>query len=152
MTTVVAVKQGKKIHFAADSQATGGGMPFSVNKVYKVGKYAFAAAGTLSDVQATIRALERDVKKSKKKPSVERFVKNLSGKGGCYILAINKHLYEIGHDGSIIELGDGEPVGVGSGADFAIGALAAGADLETAVQIASVFDVYTGGDIVTLTV
>lgn len=152
MTTVIAIKQGKKVHFAADSQATGGGTPFSVNKVHKVGKYTFAAAGTLADVQATVRSLEKDVRKSKKKPSVDRFVKNISGDGGVYVLALNKHLYEIGHDGSIVELSEGEPVGIGSGRKYAIGALVAGATPEDAVRIAAAFDVYTGGDVVSLTV
>lgn len=162
MTTVIAVRDGKKVHFASDSQATGGGTPFSVNKVYRVGPYTFAVAGVLSDAQATVRNLTKAVegkgkrgKKAKKrgaKPSPEEFIKHISGHGACYILAVKKHLYEIGHDGSIVELRDGEPVAIGTGGDFAIGAVAAGASLQDALGIAIAFDVYSGGDIVTLSV
>lgn len=151
MTTVIAVRDGKKIHFASDSQATGGGTPFAVNKVYKIGPYTFAAAGALSDIQATARKVAK-AGDTKKKASAERFAKHLSGYGAQYILAVKKGLYEIGHDGSIIELRDQEPVAIGSGGDFALGALAAGATLEEAVNVAVAFDVFSGGDVVTLSV
>ncbi|KKC27327.1 hypothetical protein [Sphingomonas sp. SRS2] len=43
------------------------------------------------------------------------------------------------------------PFAIGSGASFAMGAMAAGADAETAVKIASRFDTITGGSIVAAT-
>lgn len=149
MTTIIAIRQGKKVILASDSQATGGGTPFTVNKVYTVGGYTFAAAGSLAGAQKTARNLKR---KTKKKPSIERFVK-LMDDDGCaeYIVAFKKHLYSVGGDGSIVEMGDGEPVGIGSGSDFAIGALCAGASPTEAIEIAAAFDVFSGGNIVEMT-
>lgn len=153
MTTIIAIRQGKKVIIASDSQATGGGTPFTVNKVYKVGGYTFAASGSLSSAQKTARNLKPRGKKAKrKKPTIERFVK-LMEDDCCaeYIVAFKKHLYSVGGDGSIVEMGDGEPVGIGSGSAYALGALYAGASPSEAIEIAVVNDVFSGGNIVEMT-
>lgn len=152
MTTIIAIRQGKKVLIASDSQATGGGTPFTVNKIYQVNGYTFAAAGSLSSAQRTARNLKGKKGKKGKKPSVEQFVKAMDKDGRAeYIVAFKKHLYSVGGDGSIVEMGDGEPVGIGSGSGPALGALLMGATPTQAVEIASVFDVYSGGDIIEMT-
>lgn len=153
MTTIIAVRQGKKVILASDSQATGGGTPFTVNKIYQVGGYTFAAAGSLSSAQKTARNLKPKGKKSKrKKPTIERFVKLMDD--DCYaeyVVAFKKRLYSVGGDGSIVEMGDGEPLGIGSGSAHAIGALCAGASPSEAIEIAAAFDVFSGGEIIEMT-
>lgn len=149
MTTIIAIRQGKKIILACDSQATGGGTPYTVNKIYKVKGYTFAAAGSLAGAQKTAESLRKS--KSKKPPSAKQFAKHVED-GTQYILAFKKHLYSVGWDGSIVEMGDGEPVGIGSGSDFAIGALCHGASPAEAIETAAAFDVYTGGQIIELVI
>src|ERR1041384_3291213 len=107
MTTIVAVRQNKKVHFAADSQATEGCTPYTVNKVYRVGKYTFAAAGMLANAQQTALRLKKDSKK--KSPSFKRFLKAVGDDSGCsYALAVNKRLYAIDHSCSVVEMADCE--------------------------------------------
>ena len=142
MTTILGFKDGKHITIASDSQATSGNLANPVQKVHKINGYVFASAGTLVGLQKTARAIGRD----KKPASLERFIKHAE-KGNVYGLAFKKHLYTVGTDGSVIEHGDREPVALGSGGDIALGALAAGATVEEAVEIATSFDVFSGGDV-----
>jgi ATP-dependent protease HslVU (ClpYQ) peptidase subunit len=158
MTTVLGIRQGKKVILVSDSQATGGNHTYDVQKIHQIGGYTFAAAGALKAAQDTVRALQKEAKSKKKKkhkPSINRFVQKASfpsGHGAEYLVALKGHLYEVGHDGSIVEHEDGVPASLGTGGDFAVGAIAAGASATEAVQIAMAFDAYSGGDIVELVV
>ena len=142
MTTILGFKDGKHITIASDSQATSGNLANPVQKVHKINGYVFASAGPLIGLQKTARALVRD----KKPASIERFIKHAE-KGNVYVLAFKKHLYTVHTDGSVIEHGDREPVALGSGGDIALGALAAGASVQEAVEIATSFDVFSGGEV-----
>lgn len=154
MTTILGIRKGKKVILASDSQATSGNAAYEVTKIYSVNGYTFAGAGYLKDLQQTERNLSKDEVKSKKKgekPTLDRFIKKAAGSHTVYLVAFKKGLYSV-QDGSVIEHGDGEPVAIGSGGDFALGALAAGATPDEAVGIATEFDIYSGGPVVVRTV
>jgi len=63
-----------------------------------------------------------------------------------FIMAVGGELFDIGDDLSVIRSGDGI-YGVGSGSDYAMGALHAGAKPEKAIEIASRLDVNTSGPV-----
>ena len=63
-----------------------------------------------------------------------------------FIMAVGGELFDIGDDLSVIRSGNGI-YGVGSGSDYAIGALHAGAKPEKAIEIAAKLDVNTSGPI-----
>lgn len=156
MTTVLAIRQKNKVILVSDTQATGGTKAFEIQKIYQIAGYTFAGAGALKAIQDTVRRLNKEIPKGKKgyiKPSVDRFAKRASFLGHTeYLVALKGHLYEVGIDGSIVEHGHGQPAALGTGGDYAIGALVAGASPTDAVQIAAAFDVYSGGEVVEVVV
>jgi ATP-dependent protease HslVU (ClpYQ) peptidase subunit len=124
-------------HLVGDCQATWGGTPVKTHKVmhvpYKGTTYLIGWAG--NEAQG-IRFVEHFTKKG------------LAGRpelsDGTEILVIcrNWAKVESGRDTSDIM---NEPRwAIGSGAEFAMGAMYAGATAEQAVQIATTLDVYTG--------
>jgi ATP-dependent protease HslVU (ClpYQ) peptidase subunit len=66
-----------------------------------------------------------------------------------FIMAVGGELFDIADDLSVCRTDDGF-YGVGSGADFALGALAAGATPEEAVNIACRFSVYSSGPLLVM--
>jgi ATP-dependent protease HslVU (ClpYQ) peptidase subunit len=60
----------------------------------------------------------------------------------AFLIAVGGQVFEIADDMSVA-LDSRGFYGVGSGSDYAIGALCAGADLETALKVAASNDVYT---------
>ena len=62
------------------------------------------------------------------------------------LVAVNGRLFEISSDFAFTT-NDSRVYSVGSGSSYALGALGAGADPESAVKIAAYFDSFTGGDI-----
>lgn len=63
-----------------------------------------------------------------------------------FIMSVNGELFDIGDDLSVMRSADGF-YGVGSGADFALGALHAGAEPTEAVEIACKVSAFSGGPI-----
>ena len=66
-----------------------------------------------------------------------------------FIMAVGGELFDVADDLSVCRTQDGL-YGVGSGADFALGALAAGATPEEAVEIACRFSIYSSGPLLTM--
>lgn len=64
---------------------------------------------------------------------------------GSILVILAGRIFEIGHDFSVTE--HLEYGGIGSGSNYAIGAMAAGKTAEKALEIASVLDPYTGGQL-----
>ena len=65
--------------------------------------------------------------------------------GGIILAVIEGRIFEIGHDFSVDEFL--EYGGIGSGSDYARGAMAAGLDAKAALKIAADLDPYTGGEL-----
>jgi ATP-dependent protease HslVU (ClpYQ) peptidase subunit len=62
------------------------------------------------------------------------------------LLAINGEVFQITNDYTLLRTSTGI-YGIGSGADYAIGALMAGATVEEAIKIAIKLDINSGGSI-----
>ena len=63
--------------------------------------------------------------------------------GGSVLLVICGRIFTIGQEFSVVE--HEEYAGIGSGSAYALGALAAGKNVQKALEIAASLDVYTGG-------
>lgn len=89
-------------------------------------------------VPAILDALERRkvLKFEDGKPDLE----------GAILVVVLGRLYEIDFDTSVSRRTDGRHA-IGTGAPYALGALAAGASLREAIEVAASFDVNTGGSI-----
>jgi ATP-dependent protease HslVU (ClpYQ) peptidase subunit len=175
MTTIVAVQYNDKCVIAADNQVTGdGGRRYNhpdMKKISQRGAFLVAGSGEVQpcDVvqhfwvppKLTIKESE-DIYHfmiTKAMPSLRKCLTDNGydfneGKGEgkaeenrfSFIMAVGGELFDIGDDLSVIRSGSGI-YGVGSGADYAMGALYAGATPEKAVEIAAKLDVNTSGPI-----
>ena len=65
---------------------------------------------------------------------------------GVGLVVIHGRIFEVGHDFTVTEAMQ-DFAGVGSGSDYALGALASGKSVEKALEIAVMLDPYTGGDL-----
>jgi ATP-dependent protease HslVU (ClpYQ) peptidase subunit len=167
MTTILAVQQADKVMFGADSQTTATtGKRYthpSMTKLTEKGQYIVACAGDVSAcdivhhlwtpptprvadwedlyvfvVSRVVISLKECFKSHEYKWQNE---KDDDG-GFTILLAVGGVVFEIDDDMSVA-IDQGGLYGIGSGSDIGLGALAAGASLETALTIAEKFDVYT---------
>ena len=170
LTTVVAVRKGGQVEFGCDSQVSWGGRAHhGVAKVVANGcvTFGFAGSSRILDIMEFMLIPVRAVGVSDREwiisvfvPAVLRAVKEVDAPRvkdgqvdleGRVILFVGDTLGYLAGNLSFV----GEPsgvLGVGSGADFALGALAAGASVTRAVEIARELDMYTGGDVTTMKV
>lgn len=65
---------------------------------------------------------------------------------GVALLVLQGRIFQVYHDFTVVEA-DREFIGIGSGSDYALGALAAGKSVKKALEIAADLDLYTGGDL-----
>jgi ATP-dependent protease HslVU (ClpYQ) peptidase subunit len=170
MTTIVGVEYDDHCVVAADSITVGGnGRRYihpSMTKIAERGAFLIAGAGDAQPCDALQhtwnppRVLQKDKQDlfnfmvSKVVPSMRECIKN-SGydpdkddkeAGFDFLIAVGGQLFEVDTQFSVAKSKD-RIYGVGSGAAFAMGALAAGATLEWAVEIAENFSVNTEGPI-----
>lgn len=169
MTTIVATKTAKGVEFAFDSQTTWGGNKLTSDlKVFSNGVVTFGVSGACRDgdiLQYNLVIPKFHPKKDLKNP--ERWVvselipaiqkslehsrqlhtENSQAKTGSHIIiSVPGLLGMLATDLSLVGIFE-EFVGVGSGAEFALGALYAGASLKEAVTISAAIDNGTGGKI-----
>lgn len=132
MTTVIATEKG----IYADTQCSYS-VPFNVSKVARIGKSIWAGAGDMDDLQKFFDWVNRGGK-SKDIPSfddgidvLEVCVDGIFLWGKKFVrLKVNNQVYA-----------------VGSGAQYAMGAIAAGATPKQAMEIAASLDTQTGSSI-----
>lgn len=175
MTTIVAVQYKDKCVIAADNQVTGdGGRRYNhpdMKKISQRGSFLIAGSGEVQPcdiVQHMWNPPKLTLKDSadvyhfmitKAMPSLRKFLVDNgydfsegkeSGKAGegrfNFLMAVAGEIFDIADDLSICRSADGI-YGVGSGSDYAVGAIHAGAKPEKAVQIAAKLDVNTSGPI-----
>lgn len=165
MTTIVAVQGGSVATIGAESYTTYGDRPFfhkDVKKIVRSGKWLIAAAGdanacdlitnvwkpptprgskSLHDFVAT------SVMKSLRKMLADNnYTQQPKDDGFDLLLACNGEVFQITNDFTLLRSGTGI-YGIGSGADYAVGALMAGATVEEAMKIAIKLDINSGGPI-----
>ena len=165
MTTIIGIEDINGCLLLADSQTTNGDRPYfdsSLAKIIQRGDYLLAVAG--SGRAADI------INWRWKTPSVEHTANlyefmithvvpsmraSLTANGYptsneedvfVVLIAVHGRIFEIETDGTVLVRQDGV-YGIGTGAPYALGAIAAGATPDEAMQIAVRNDIYTGGDI-----
>lgn len=166
MTTVIAIQHDDGVEMIADSQINSAGQPYfhtDMVKIVERGKYLIGVAGRVVALQAIQNswnppALTASHKNSiynfvitKVVPSIKSFIddsKIFSDKekedGDLFsiILAIKGEVFEIDQDYAVARRESGF-YAIGTGADYALGALMAGASPMTAMEIAERLDVNT---------
>jgi ATP-dependent protease HslVU (ClpYQ) peptidase subunit len=165
MTTIIGIQTDRGCLLAADSRVTTEkGRPaqhFSVSKISKLGRYLVAGAGMAQPCDVVQHCWKPpSISKSANKdpfhfaitelvPSLRELLNThqiavKSEEDGFELLvAFRGNLVEIDSDFNVSMRDDGM-YGLGSGSDFAIGALLAGATWKRALQIAASNDVNTG--------
>lgn len=173
MTTVIAIQHGLGVDMIADSQINSNGKPYfhpDMVKIVERNKYLIGIAGRVIALQ-TIQnnwnppALTASFKDSlynfvvtKIAPSLKMFIDDSKifsdkekeeGELFSILIAIKGEVFEIDEDYSVARREDGV-YAIGSGSDFALGALMAGADAHEAMKIAASLDVNTREPFITL--
>jgi ATP-dependent protease HslVU (ClpYQ) peptidase subunit len=178
MTTIVGVQYADKVVIATDNQVTDGeGRRFNhpdLKKVVEKGPYLIAGSGEVHpcDVAQVIWQPPRLTAKDKADLYKFMVVKVLPSLRTCltengfdfseskgdsksveqrfhFLIAVGGELFDIGDDFSICRSNDGW-YAIGSGAGYALGALAMGATPQEAVEASCKFSVYSSGPVITL--
>lgn len=167
MTTIVARQLKGDVEFASDTQFTDGRRksPNSIEKVFRRGPVVFAACGTVRALNVLRFMDVPDCPKSLRGDDVDEWVvtklvpemqKALTdakalvehdgevNSNSGFLIAVNGRAYEISSDFAVTREASGVYAD-GSGSSYALGAIHAGADLKSAVEIAAKLDPYTGG-------
>lgn len=165
MTTIVAVEKNGDVRFASDTRVSG--VPLSdgwVEKVVRNGEFVFGTAGHLRAVQVLQYAklpapphshpnrhpddTDRFVTKELV-PAIKSAFDEASSddalEESVVIASVSGRAYQIYGDGAWVRNARGF-YSVGSGSEYALGALEAGAKIKKAVEIASIYDSGTNGD------
>lgn len=168
MTTVVARETRSGVEFASDSQTSWGMHKImGTNKVFANGQVVFGEAGSVrgGDVlrymkvpkfNESIKGVEVDRwVYTKLIPAISKALQDGQASvskdgetwsGNHFIAAVGGRAYYISGDFAVVRDPSGI-YGIGSGSQFAIGAIAAGATLKEAVTIAAKLDSGTGGKV-----
>lgn len=164
MTTIIGIQQETGCMLVADSRTTAGGRPFShqtVTKITKRGKWLVAGAGDVHPCDVIQHVWKPPVIPANTKdeyhfmittiaPSIRDCIKE-SGyvpdkedpdAGFELLLAVNGTIYQV-DDSYSVYLRDDGLYGIGSGSQWALGAMAVGATWKQAMQTAAKNDVYT---------
>jgi ATP-dependent protease HslVU (ClpYQ) peptidase subunit len=135
--TTIAYKDGL---IAWDSQITAGAMVVSRNyqKMHKANGITLWCAGSVQDREHLVKALSSGRFDWDMDLEIEAIVLD---KTGLYLVSVR--------DGRVWRdtIPPGEAAAIGSGADYAMGAMDAGCDAVQAVKIAAGRDVSTGGKV-----
>ena len=173
MTTVIAIQTDYGVDMIADSQINSNGKPYFHDDMVKIverNKYLIGVAGRVIALQAiqnnwnpptltaSFKGTLYNFVVTKIVPSLKMFIDDSKiftekekdeGELFSILIAIKGEVFEIDEDYSVARRADGI-YAIGSGADFALGALMAGADPFQAMNIAALFDVNTHEPFITL--
>lgn len=164
MTTIVAVENDKGVLFASDSRITTGWQVNDgwVDKIVRNGEITFAAAGFLRTIQILAyaklvvppvtddpKAIDRYVA-LELIPAITSAFKDSAAETALQysvlLVSVRGRVYCVNGDGSYARNKNGF-YAVGSGSEYALGALEAGATAKQAVKIASKYDTFTNKDV-----
>lgn len=172
MTTIVAkVNDNGTVDLGADSQSTAGAETSHVNKIAEInGQFHIAVAGRtrygnlLKYIsvpplhEAEYETGNYDAFGYLITKVVPAWVEGLRDQfhgipdqkedwpDGVAVVVLQGRLFRIAYDFTVVEA-NRDFIGVGSGSDYALGALAAGKSVKKALEIAAELDIYTGGDL-----
>lgn len=168
MTTIIFKEVDKGVEIAYDSQMTSGSGKdrTGFDKVFVNNSVIFGVSGAVRDaniLQFAKIPSPKDVKKKKIDewvvtkliPAMQKALRESgslytnngeSGSNNHTLVAVKNRVYKISSDFAMIRNVSGN-YSVGSGSPYAMGALLAGADVATALEVAAELDSYTGGDL-----
>lgn len=172
MTTVIAIQHDDGVDMIADSQINANGQPYfhaDMVKIVERGKYLIGVAGRVVALQAIQNAWNPPTLSSYKGtlynfvitkviPSLKSFIDDSKlftdkdkedGDLFSILIAINGNLFEIDQDYSVARRESGV-YAIGSGSDYALGALTVGASAMQAMEVAASLDVNTHAPFITL--
>lgn len=140
----IIVWDGKML--AADKQATSSGLRLRVTKIYKIRKHLVGFSGDWDYAQALKHWFENGCK-------VEEHPKHQDHNDnwvGMLVITPDKQVLKYERSPYPIDYTENGPICIGSGRDYALGALEMGANAATAVAVASKYDNGCGMGIDTL--
>lgn len=163
MTTIVAVETPQGVTFATDSRVSGSALNDGwVSKVFENKGVVFGVAGYLRVSQILQHTKMPELPKSDKPEKIDKWVtqnlapiflkaskevSDLGHRGGSLALfAVKGRVYDMDNSGSWTRSSTGV-YSIGSGANYALGALEAGASPKKAIKIAAKYDWGTNSDV-----
>lgn len=173
MTTVVGIQYDDKAVLVSDSLMTTSSSKYvdpRMSKIVQRGKYLIARSGDVNACDIIQHIWRPPTPTAKDKVDLFHFViaKVVPSLRKCLkdndytlekapdeatrfviLIVVSGQLFEIDDDFAVAVREDGF-YGIGSGSDYAVGALYAGATAQRAVEIASQLDPNTGGHIITV--
>ena len=165
MTTLIAVKHSKGVTFAADTQATGeNGDIYRVVKIREIGPFIIGSAGDCAPSDIALHLWKPPVCTAKDKedllhfmivkviPSLKKVFKDndyeynpapeAKQDGFTLILAIHGEIFIVEKEFDV-SMPQFNVAGTGTGANYAIGAIRAGATVNKALEIAAENDTFS---------
>jgi ATP-dependent protease HslVU (ClpYQ) peptidase subunit len=163
MTTIVGVEHRKGFTLAADSQTTEGERAYiskDIKKITEIGDYVIAGAGVSRFCDIITYGWEPPVYDGTDlyKFMVNKFIPSMrktheetgytlkDDEGAVFIVGLNNKLFYVCEDYSVLRTNT-KTYGIGTGANWAVGALLAGATIPQAMKIAIKLDINSGGPI-----
>jgi ATP-dependent protease HslVU (ClpYQ) peptidase subunit len=163
MTTIVGVETKTGFTIAADSQTTEGERPYiskDVPKIVEVGDYVICGAGTSRYCDIITYGWEPPAYDGTNlyKFMVCKFIPSMrkaheetgyvlkEDEGAVFLVGLENKLFYICEDYSVLR-SDSKMYSIGTGGNWALGALFAGATVEEAMKIAIKLDINSGGKI-----
>lgn len=163
MTTIIGIQENDRALILADALTSNDGRPFtgpSIRKIVTRGEYLLAAAGAGGTCDFINHVWKpphyrhsSEVYEFLASTVVPSLIKGLKANDLManekeenttwqLMLALDGQVFQIEADGTVLQDVSGL-YGIGTGAAYALGALQAGATEQEAMQIASMFDIYT---------
>lgn len=163
MTTIVGVEHKNGFTLAADSQTTEGERAYistDIKKITEIGSYVIAGAGVSRLCDIITYGWEppvydgTDIYKfmvckfvpSMRKAHEESGYTPKEDEGAVFIVGLNNKLFYVCEDYSVLRTNT-KTYGIGTGANWAIGAILAGATVQQAMKIAIKLDINSGSPI-----
>jgi ATP-dependent protease HslVU (ClpYQ) peptidase subunit len=163
MTTIIAVQNSKGFVFAADAQVTDTERPYvhkSMKKVVEVNGYVMAGAGNSRCCDVILFGWKPPVYDGTEPYTfmVSKFIPEMRKQhedAGITLKEDEDFVFLVGFSGKVFHIAGNYAVletntglyGIGTGAAYALGALAQGATIQEAIKVAKKFDINTGGRI-----
>ena len=163
MTTIIAIRDSKGFTFAADAQVTDTERPYqhrSMKKIVEVNEYVMAGAGNSRCCDVILYGWEPP-KYDGSEPymfMVSKFVAAMrkqhedagitlkEDEDFVFLVGFKDRVFHVAGNYAVLETDTGI-YGIGTGAAYALGAIAHGATLQEAMKVAKKFDINTGGKI-----
>lgn len=167
MTTIAMIEHEGGVTIGYDSQVTMGWQPADMEqtKVFANNGVVYGVAGDVVDANVlryadlpaaadagwdidrwVVRELLPAIRTALQTAGVLETNSGKVGTGSSVLAVVNGRVYSIGHDTSYVRFTSGI-YAIGSGNQYALGAIAAGAHMRQALGIATQFDIGTGGRI-----